>query len=79
MLMVIFFAGIGPWPASYAFASEASAIRLRAKTQGIGWFTYGLGTMVFGVVMPYLVSSSLSIVILASANSSTSTIRTLAT
>ena len=54
MLLVILFAGIGPWPASYAFASEASAIRLRAKAQGIGWFTYGVGTMVFGVIMPYL-------------------------
>lgn len=54
MLLVIFFAGIGPWPASYAFASEASALRLRAKTQGIAWFTYGVGTMVFGIVMPYL-------------------------
>ncbi|KAK5166496.1 uncharacterized protein LTR77_008039 [Saxophila tyrrhenica] len=54
MLLVLFLAGSGPWPASYAVASEASAICLRAKTQGIGWFTYGLGTLVFGVVMPYL-------------------------
>ena len=54
MMSVIFTAGIGAWPATYAVASEASALRLRAKTQGLGWFAYGLGTMVFGLVMPYL-------------------------
>jgi hypothetical protein len=40
--------------ASYAVASEASSYSVRAKTQGIGWSVYGLGTMVFGLVMPYL-------------------------
>lgn len=44
--------------ASYAIASEASSYGLRAKTQGLGWFMYGLGTMVFGLVMPYLFVSS---------------------
>jgi MFS family permease len=52
-MVVVFTAGIGVWPASYAIGSEASALRLRAKAQGLGWFVYGLGTMVFGVVMPY--------------------------
>ncbi|KAM0723777.1 hypothetical protein Q7P37_000767 [Cladosporium fusiforme] len=54
MLLVVVAAGIGAWPASYAVASEASSYSVRAKTQGIGWFVYGLGTMVFGLVMPYL-------------------------
>lgn len=40
--------------ASYAVASEASSYRVRAKTQGLGWFGYGLGTMVFGFAVPYL-------------------------
>lgn len=53
-MLVVFTAGIGVWPASYAIGSEASALRLRSKTQGIGWFVYGFGTMVFGVVIPYL-------------------------
>jgi MFS family permease len=53
-MLVVFTAGIGVWPASYAIGSEVSSLRLRSKAQGIGWFVYGLGTMVFGVVMPYL-------------------------
>lgn len=53
-MLVVSTAGIGIWPASYAIGSEASSLRLRAKAQGLGWFIYGLGTMVFGVVMPYL-------------------------
>jgi hypothetical protein len=52
-MLVVFTAGIDVWPASYAIGSEASALRLRSKAQGIGWFMYGLGTMVFGVAMPY--------------------------
>ncbi|GAB7324362.1 hypothetical protein MBLNU13_g08313t1 [Cladosporium sp. NU13] len=54
MLLVVVAAGVGAWPASYAVASEASSYCVRAKTQGVGWFVYGLGTMVFGLVMPYL-------------------------
>lgn len=42
-MIVVFAAGVGVWPASYAVASEASALRLRSKTQGIGWLSYGLG------------------------------------
>lgn len=42
-MIVVFAAGVGVWPASYAVASEASALRLRSKTQGIGWLAYGLG------------------------------------
>jgi hypothetical protein len=44
--------------ASYAVAGETSSYRVRAKTQGLGWFMYGLGTMVFGLAMPYLFVSS---------------------
>lgn len=43
MMIVVFAAGIGVWPATYAVASEVSALRLRSKTQGIGWLSYGLG------------------------------------
>lgn len=46
--------GIGAWPVSFAIGSEASAIRLRAKTQGIGWFAGSLSTGVLSIILPYI-------------------------
>lgn len=46
--------GLGSWPASHVVAAEASSLQLRAKTQGIGWFTSGIGTAVFAIILPYI-------------------------
>ena len=51
---VIAVCGVGAWPASYAVSAEASSLRLRAKTQGLGWFMNCLANGVFGVVLPYI-------------------------
>ena len=49
-MVVEFTARVGVWPAPFAIGSKASALRLRAKAQGLSWFVYELGTMVFGEV-----------------------------
>lgn len=54
MMIVIFTVGIGAWPASYVVASEASTLRLRAKTSGIGWFVSGGVSAGFGSGLPYV-------------------------
>ncbi|ROT39001.1 MFS general substrate transporter [Sodiomyces alkalinus F11] len=46
--------GLGAWPASQVVAAETSALHLRGKAQGIGWFTSGAGYAVFGLVLPYM-------------------------
>ncbi|RAH60171.1 hypothetical protein BO85DRAFT_517754 [Aspergillus piperis CBS 112811] len=46
--------GIGAWPASYAVGGEASSLRLRAKSQGLGWFVAGLSSVDFDLVLPYI-------------------------
>lgn len=53
-MAIIVVCGVGAWPASYAVASETSALRLRAKTQGIGWFAGSLATGVFSIILPYI-------------------------
>ena len=52
--MVTLVCGIGVWPASYSISSEASSLRVRALTQGIGWFSNGLATTAFGIILPYM-------------------------
>lgn len=47
-------AGLGVWPCSYAIGSEASSLHLRAKAQGIGWFTQGATASIFGFTLPYV-------------------------
>ena len=54
MMVTIVVCGIGVWPASYVVGGEASALHLRAKTQGVGWFAGGLATGVFSIVLPYI-------------------------
>jgi MFS family permease len=54
MIMVIVSCGLGAWPAATIVCSEASALHLRAKAQGIGWFTSGAGNALFGFVLPYI-------------------------
>ncbi|CAI7578706.1 unnamed protein product [Penicillium pancosmium] len=54
MMAVVVVCGMGAWPASYSVAGEASSLRLRAKTQGIGVFCYMLSNVVFNLVLPYI-------------------------
>jgi hypothetical protein len=46
--------GLGIWPASHVVAAETSSLQLRAKAQGIGWFTSGIATGVFSIILPYI-------------------------
>jgi hypothetical protein len=46
--------GMGAWPASYAVNGEASSLRLRAKTQGLGVLCYMLSNVVLNIVLPYI-------------------------
>lgn len=54
MILVVLVNGLGAWPASYAVSSETSALRLRARSQGIGWFSYSLASGVMSFVLPYI-------------------------
>ena len=54
MMLVITICGLGAWPASFVVASETSALHLRAKAQGIGWFIAGLTSGIAGFVLPYI-------------------------
>lgn len=46
--------GMGVWPASHVVAAEASALQLRAKAQGVGFFVSGLAQGVWSVILPYM-------------------------
>ncbi|KAK6212140.1 hypothetical protein QIS74_10094 [Colletotrichum tabaci] len=54
LIAVVIVAGLGVWPASHVVSAETSALHLRSKGQGIGWFTAGANNAVFGFVLPYL-------------------------
>ncbi|CEJ57818.1 hypothetical protein PMG11_06497 [Penicillium brasilianum] len=54
MMAVVVVCGMGAWPASFAVAGEASNLRLRAKTQGVGVLCYMLANVVFNLVLPYI-------------------------
>ncbi|OJJ46508.1 hypothetical protein ASPZODRAFT_2129621 [Penicilliopsis zonata CBS 506.65] len=54
MIAVVVVCGLGAWPASYAVAGEASSLRLRARTQGLGVLTYMLSNVVMDLVLPYI-------------------------
>ena len=54
MMLITIVCGIGAWPASFAVAAETSSLQLRAKTQGIGWFTSAFASAVAGVTLPYV-------------------------
>lgn len=54
MMAVVVVCGMGAWPASFAVAGEASNLRLRAKTQGVGVLCYMLSNVVFNLVLPYI-------------------------
>ena len=54
MISVIVIAGLSVWPASYCVSSEASALHLRAKAQGLGWLFSSAGSAFFGFVLPWI-------------------------
>ena len=54
MILVIVTCGLSCWPASHVVASETSALHMRAKAQGIGYFAAGAGYAGFGFVLPYI-------------------------
>ncbi|KAM0328573.1 hypothetical protein ACHAQA_004981 [Verticillium albo-atrum] len=54
MISVVIVTSLGAWPCSHVISAETSALHLRAKAQGIGWFTSGAGNSIFGFVLPYI-------------------------
>lgn len=54
MMLVIMVAGVGAWPASYAVKAETSALRLRAKSQGVGELFQNVVSIIFNIVLPYM-------------------------
>ncbi|KAF2240968.1 MFS general substrate transporter [Trematosphaeria pertusa] len=54
MMAVILVCGLGVWPTSYAIMSEASALRLRAKSQAIGGISAYVASIFTNFVLPYL-------------------------
>ncbi|PNY23401.1 Uncharacterized protein TCAP_06660 [Tolypocladium capitatum] len=54
IIAIAIVSGISVWPASYAVGSEASALHLRAKAQGIGWLTCGVAASLVGFGLPYV-------------------------
>lgn len=56
MTLVIFVASLGCWPASFVISAETSSLRLRARTQGIGWTISNISGVAFGFSMPYAYS-----------------------
>ncbi|KAK0279821.1 hypothetical protein LTR91_005573 [Friedmanniomyces endolithicus] len=57
MMIIVVVAGLGAWPASYVIASETSSLRLRSKTQGVGWLLGNAISCAFGFGVPYLYNS----------------------
>ncbi|KAJ5675060.1 uncharacterized protein N7477_004994 [Penicillium maclennaniae] len=54
LILVVLICGMGAWPSSYAVNGEASSLRLRAKTQGLGVLCYMLSNVVLNLVLPYI-------------------------
>ncbi|KAF1961924.1 MFS general substrate transporter [Byssothecium circinans] len=54
MMATVTICGLGVWPAGYAIASETSSLRLRARTQGLGWTVNAFSMAVSGIVLPYM-------------------------
>ncbi|KAK2741185.1 hypothetical protein FQN55_008448 [Onygenales sp. PD_40] len=54
MILIIFVCGNGIWPASVLATAETSSLRLRGRTQGVGWAVHSVYACVFAVVLPYI-------------------------
>jgi len=57
MILIIGFASLGAWPASFVVSGETSSLNLRAKTAGIGWLLSNIMRSGFDLGMPYLYNS----------------------
>lgn len=57
--LVCLIASLGAWPASYVITAEVSALRLRAKTQGIAWAAGGVANLVFSAVTPFIYNADM--------------------
>ena len=53
-MAVITVSGLGSWPASQVISSETSSLKLRSQTLAVGWFSAGVSTGVFAIVLPYI-------------------------
>ena len=53
-MIIVIVVGVGAWPASYAIRSEASALRLRSKAQGLAGLFDHLSTILLNLVLPYI-------------------------
>ncbi|KAH8195679.1 hypothetical protein TruAng_010162 [Truncatella angustata] len=53
LMAVVVVNGLGSWPASFAVAGETSSLLLRAKTQGLNWFTNSLLSGILSIAIPY--------------------------
>ncbi len=54
MNLLTLIAGLGVWPASYSVTAEVSALRLRAKTQGLAWAVGAVVNFVISFVIPFM-------------------------
>lgn len=54
MVIIIFVCGNGVWPASVLATAETSSLRLRGRTQAIGWAVHGIYACSFAVILPYI-------------------------
>ncbi|KKZ62903.1 hypothetical protein EMCG_02748 [[Emmonsia] crescens] len=54
MIIIIFVCGNGIWPASVLATAETSSLRLRGRTQAVGWAVHGLYACIFAVVLPFI-------------------------
>ncbi|KAF2640986.1 MFS general substrate transporter [Massarina eburnea CBS 473.64] len=54
MMAVVTICGLGVWPVGFTVASETSSLRLRARTQGLGWTVNAFTMAVSGIVLPYM-------------------------
>ncbi|ODH52201.1 hypothetical protein GX48_01516 [Paracoccidioides brasiliensis] len=54
MIVVIFVCANGIWPASVLGTAETSSLRLRGRTQAIGWAVHSFYACIFAVALPYI-------------------------
>lgn len=54
MMVITIICGMGAWPASTAISAEVSALKLRAKSVGIGVFSQMGANVIFSLVLPYV-------------------------
>jgi MFS family permease len=56
IIAIVVVVALGAWPASYAIAGEASALRMRSKTQAVGAVLAQISSVVMGLILPLIFS-----------------------